>query len=248
MTMTTIDTTQDQATETKNPSQANDDPRPGGAADTTRLLTHPKFLEIVRAALIRYGRRKHLEDDIPEVQCIVHGMSNNPAFPTPQPALSVISAAVSDLQAAETVALTRVKGSAAARNDKRAVLKSLLEQVRGYVQMVADATPENGATIIQSAGLAVRKLPTHAARSFTAKQGAVSGTAKVYAVSAARRASYEWQYSTDGGKTWLSAPVTLQAKATFTGLAAGSTAMFRYRAVTKAGEGDWSQPVALLVK
>ena len=179
---------------------------------------------------------------------VVHGMTSNPAFPAPQPTLAALSAAVSDLQTAETVALTKAKGSATARNDKRAVLVSLLQQVRGYVQMVADATPENGATIIQSAGLPVRKMPTHSARVFTAKQGAVSGTAKVYAVTAARRASYEWQYSTDGGKTWISAPATLQAKATFTGLAAGSTAMFRYKAVTKAGEGDWSQPAALLVK
>jgi hypothetical protein len=179
---------------------------------------------------------------------IAHGMTGNPAFPAPQPTLAAISAAVSDLQTAETLALTRAKGTATARNDKRAVLVSLLQQLRGYVQMVADATPENAATIIQSAGVAVRKIPTRAARAFTAKQGAVSGTAQVYAVSAARRASYEWQSSTDGGKTWVSAPVTLQARTTFTGLAAGTTAMFRYKAVTKAGEGDWSQPAALLVK
>jgi hypothetical protein len=32
------------------------------------------------------------------------------------------------------------------------------------------------------------------------------------AVAASRRASYEWQDSADGGKTWVSAPSTLQAK------------------------------------
>ena len=70
MTMTTIDNEQDQATENKNPSPAaNDGRRPGGAADTTRFATHPEFVETVRRALIRFGRRKHLEDDIPEVQC-----------------------------------------------------------------------------------------------------------------------------------------------------------------------------------
>jgi hypothetical protein len=40
--------------------------------------------------------------------------------------------------------------------------------------------------------------------------GTVSGSVKRVADSAARRASYEWQYRTDGGKTWLSAPSTLQ--------------------------------------
>jgi hypothetical protein len=65
--------------------------------------------------------------------------------------------------------------------------------------------------------------------------------------SAAHRASYEWQYSTDAGKTWLAAPSTLQSKTTIPGLTPGATAMFRYRPVTKKGEGDWSQPTSLLV-
>jgi hypothetical protein len=179
---------------------------------------------------------------------VVHAMTNNPAFPAPVPALSALSAAVSDLQSAETLALTKAKGAVAARNDKRAVVVSLLQQLRGYVQAVADATPENGATIIQSAGIAVRKVPLRATRVFTAKPGPVSGSAKLTATIAARRASYEWQYSIDGGKTWVSAPSSLQAKTTVTGLPVGTSVLFRYKAVTKTGEGDWSQGLALLVK
>jgi hypothetical protein len=52
----------------------------------------------------------------------------------------------------------------------------------------------------------------------------------------------------DGGKTWTPLPVTLQAKTTRTGLAVASIPQFRYRAVTKGGEGDWSQPVSVVVK
>jgi hypothetical protein len=63
-----------------------------------------------------------------------------------------------------------------------------------------------------------------------------------------RRASYEWQYSVDAGKTWVSAPVALKSKATILGLPVGTVVQFRSRAVTKAGEGDWSQVVSLLVK
>jgi len=179
---------------------------------------------------------------------VVHAMTNNPAFPSPVPALSVLSAAVSVLQAAETLALTKAKGTVAARNDKRAVVVSMLQQLRGYVQAVADATPENGATIIQSAGIAVRKVPLRATRVFAAKPGPVSGSAKLTATIAARRASYNWEYSTDGGKTWVSAPSSLQAKTTVTGLPVGTSVLFRYKSVTKTGEGDWSQGLALLVK
>jgi hypothetical protein len=71
--------------------------------------------------------------------------------------------------------------------------------------------------------------------------------AKVIAVAAARRAAYDWQYSSDGGKTWTTAPSTLQAKTTVAGLVPGSTVHFKFRAVTKTGEEDWSQPVSLMV-
>ena len=175
-------------------------------------------------------------------------MTNNPAFPNPTPSLASLNAAIADLHTAQVTATSRAKGAATVRDEKRTVVVGLLQQARGYVQGVADATPENAASIIESAGFAVRKAPTRGPRAFEARQGAVSGTAKLVAVSAGKRASYEWQYSTDGGKTWIVAPVTLQAKTSVTGLAVGSTVVFRYRAVLKGGEGDWSQTVALLVK
>jgi hypothetical protein len=40
-------------------------------------------------------------------------------------------------------------------------------------------------------------------------------------------------------QTWITAPVTLQAKTTIAGFAPGATVLFKYRPVTKAGEGDW---------
>jgi hypothetical protein len=134
------------------------------------------------------------------------------------------------------------------RNDKKAALVAVLQELRGYVQKVADGNPDNSANIITSSGLPVKKTPAHRPRVFTAKPGAVSGSVEVIAASAARRASYEWQYSTDGGKTWIEAPPSLRAKTTISGLPVASTVQFRYRSVTKAGPSDWSQPTALLVK
>jgi hypothetical protein len=180
---------------------------------------------------------------------IAQKMTNNPAFPTPTPTVAALTAAVTDLHAAETNALSRAVGSATVRNDKRTVLVSLLQQLRGYVQSVADATPENGAAIIESGGLTVRKIPTRGKQAFAARPGALSGSAIVTAVSAGPRSSYEWQYSTDGGKTWVFAPATTQGKTTVTGLPSGTTVQFRYLAVTpKGGQGDWSPAVSLLVK
>jgi len=180
-------------------------------------------------------------------QGIVNRMTGNPSFPAPTLTLAAVATAVGDLQTAETAALARTKGAVAARNEKRTVLVGALQQLRAHVQSIADTDPAKAASIIESAGVAVRKTPTRRARAFAAKPGPVSGVAKVTAIAASRRASYEWQYSADGGKTWVTAPATLQARTTIAGLAPGSTVQFKYRPVTKTGEGDWSQPVSLMV-
>jgi hypothetical protein len=181
-------------------------------------------------------------------QNVVTRVTGNPSFPPPIPQLAAVTKAIGELQVAEAGAISRIKGSAAVRNDKRRELVAALEQLKAYIQGVADADQANGAAIIQSAGVAVRKTTTRKPRVFSAKQGTVSGTALVHATVAARRASYEWQYSIDGGKTWTLLPPTLQAKTFVTGLLPGSTVEFKYRAVTRTGAEDWSQAVSLLMQ
>jgi hypothetical protein len=200
-----------------------------------RSLATLKLPKVV-AALVEYA------------QAIVTAMTNNPRFPSPVPALAVVTTAIAALQSAQTAALARTKGAVTARNDKKAALVALLQQLRMYVQTVADADPENSAAIIQSAGIAVKKSAARKPRVFSALQGAVSGTVKLVTATAARRASYDWEYSIDGGKTWLLLPSTMQAKTSVAGLTPGGTVQFRYRALTKSGEGDWSQPLSFIVK
>jgi hypothetical protein len=181
-------------------------------------------------------------------QGIVMAMTGNASFPSPTPPLAALTAAINALQAAETAALARTKGAVPTRNEKRAVLVQQLQVLKGTIQSAADANPDNSASVITGAGIAVKKTPVHAARVFAAKPGTVSGSVKLETGTAARRAGYEWEYSTDGGKTWVTAPTTLQAKTTLSGLTPGATVTFRYRPVTKTGEGDWSQPTSIIVK
>jgi hypothetical protein len=122
------------------------------------------------------------------------------------PALVTVTAAIDDLQNAENAAITRVKGAVVLRNEKRTALVMLLQQLKGYIQQQADANVENGASIIASAGVSVKKALVRTPRVFDAKLGPVSGSAKLIAASAGPRSSYEWQCSTDGGKTWVLAP------------------------------------------
>jgi hypothetical protein len=174
-------------------------------------------------------------------------MTGNAYFPSPLPGLAAVSAAIKDLQNAETATLARTKGAAATRNAKRALLIGLLQGLRQYVQTIVDGNEENAPAMIQSSGMAVKKTATRKPRVFAALAGANSGTVKLVAPSAGNRVSYAWQYSTDG-KTWIDLAMTLQAKADLTGQTPGTVLQFRYRWATKTGAADWSAPVSYTVK
>lgn len=180
-------------------------------------------------------------------RAIVLSMTGNAAFPNPQPTLAAIGTAVADLEVAQTAALSRLKGTAQARNQKRDALVKLLELLRAYVQGVADADPEHAAALIHSAAMNVKKLTLRPRRVFAVRQGKVAGSVTLVTASGGHSASYEWQLSADGGKTWQVLPVTLQAHCAVTGLTPGATYVFRTRTVTRTGEGDWSQPITQTV-
>jgi hypothetical protein len=201
----------------------------------------------VHRSLVSLDLPKKVPALISYANSVVTAMTGNTSLPTPAPTLAAVTAAITALQTAQSAAIARTKGAVTARNDKQAALVALLQELKAYIQKTADADTDNGSAIIQSAGVSVRKTPVRKPRVFSAVQGAVSGAAKLVTASAGPRASYEWQYSVDG-KTWVPALATLQAKTTVTGLTSGATVQFRYLAVTKTGQGDWSAPVSLLVK
>lgn len=184
---------------------------------------------------------------IKRAEVIAAAVTGNAHFPTPRPPLATLTADITAADAAETTAKTRAPGSATTRDDRCLVVVADLQQLRSYVQEVADATPASGAQIIESAGMFVRTVSRRTKPAFAVEQGAVSGSVKLAVKAAGRRASYEWQTSADQ-KTWSTLPTTVKAATTVSALTPGATVFFRYRVVTSAGEGDWSQILSFLVK
>src|SRR5579863_10064063 len=78
-------------------------------------------------------------------------------FPSPTPTLAQLSADIDALDAAESACKSKAKGLVAVRNEKVKTLMSDLHQIVAYVQQIANLSPDNAASIIESAGLAVRK-------------------------------------------------------------------------------------------
>jgi len=175
-------------------------------------------------------------------------LANTASFPSPSPTLANFKADIDALVTAETAVLARTKGAVETRNAKLATVKSALDNLKTYVQAVADAAnPSNAAAIIESAGMTLRKVTLHDKAALAVKQGSVSGTVVLAAKAAAKRAAYDWQYSTDQ-KTWTSIPPTLQAKTGVSGLAAGTVYFFRVQPLVRTGEENWSGIVSFMVK
>jgi hypothetical protein len=183
---------------------------------------------------------------------LVASLTNNPNFSTPEtvpnPPLPTITNAATALATAQTAVNARAHGAVASRNEKRQALRTLLEQTKAHIQKVADGNADTAEAVIKSSGLAVRKAVIRQKQVFAVTEGPVSGSVKLETATVGSRASYEWQYSLDGGKTWLVLRSTLQAKTSMQGLTPLTSVSFRSRAVTKAGEGDWTQPLSITIK
>jgi hypothetical protein len=82
----------------------------------------------------------------------------------------------------------------------------------------------------------------------TVRPDKMTGAPLLAARSADDRASHEWQFSTDGGTTWSSAPRTLQGKTVLMGFTPGQTVWLRHRPATLDGEAAFCEPIALLIK
>ena len=191
----------------------------------------------------------HLPRTVPALlayaTAIVRAMADNPTFPAPAPRLVDVSKCIDRLRAAHSPA--RVPGASAQWERFHAELVAALDQLRAYVQVIAARNPSRARTIILSSGLSLRKAPVRSAAGFRARQGAEGGSIVLTAPAAARRASYEWAYSLDERDTWLDAPPTLQARTCLRGFRPMSVVRFRYRPVTRAGLGEWSGVIAILV-
>jgi hypothetical protein len=125
-------------------------------------------------------------------------------------------------------------------------VQSDLEQLRVYIQGVADASSGEARAIIESAGMNVRRPGLRDKQALNVKAGPVTGSVVVGAKAAADRATYEWQYS-KVGEPWLDVEPTRQARKALHGLAAGSTYRFRVRSVTRAGRGDFGEIASVWV-
>jgi len=182
-------------------------------------------------------------------KAIYGGLLDNPSFPSPRPSLAVFAEHIAALEEAETEAASRTTGATDLRDDTKKTVNEDLLHIRDYVQSVVEATtsPADAAALIKSAFMSVKKGFKRSIPELRAKNADVSGTVTLAAKAVAPTAIYFWEYSLDKS-TWTPLKQTMQSRTDVLGLTSESVYHFRFRASTRAGRGDYSQIVSLLVR
>jgi hypothetical protein len=167
--------------------------------------------------------------------------SNPPYIPPLTTALATLATANTNAVDGGSVALANVVTAAQE-------VRNLLSQHAGWVQRLANnATPEQGALLITTAAFSLRKTPVRVKKEAGASNTKVSGVVAVRVVTVANALLYFWEMCSDQ-KSWTKALDTEHTTGTVSGLTAGQTYLFRYRAYVrgKGYTGD-SQVYSLMV-
>jgi hypothetical protein len=176
-------------------------------------------------------------------------IAGNTWFPTPNPTLADMAAAITKYEKAATA----VKTGAPSAEDKFDVawheLFTLIKRLQYYVQGICLVNIEQEAEIAHSAGMEIKKFTARSRFVFTVKpSGAgleLSGKIR------AKHCAHEWQCSQDPSREagWYVKLIdtTMQATTFVTGFDPGSVWYFRHRCITRNGPGDWDPVISLRI-
>jgi hypothetical protein len=189
---------------------------------------------------------KRIHDVITFARHVVQSMTGNPDFPAPTPPLASVEAHIDALADAQSNVLSRSHGAAARRDACLMTVRFDLGALRSYVQTLANRVDAvTAAQLIASSGFSVKRSGVHPRQTASATPGPVSGSVKLTAPFAAKRAAYQWRCS-EGSGPWAPLAETIRASTRIDSLTPGRVYRFQVRALTPEGVGDWSEPVAFL--
>ncbi|MEP7167858.1 MAG: hypothetical protein ABI855_00660 [Bacteroidota bacterium] len=201
-------------------------------------------------AVVKLRSIRKIGDFLLFMRTLVLNIGNHAlTFVTPVPALAGVTSDIDKLEDADTIAKTRVKGAAAARD---LVYDTVYDEMTGlqlYVQVLADNAPDEATaiSIIEASGFNLRNHGVHVKPPLSVKQQEDTDILILRAKAAGKRASYQWRQGSDG-ITWVDLPGTLQAKTTVTGVIAGEKLFFQERAILKNVITNWSTTVSIIVR
>ena len=181
---------------------------------------------------------------------IVQAATGNSWITNLTPSIAQVTQDVAAYDASAVVAKKREPGAVAMRQLKDKACQEDVEAWARIVQAAADANPSEARAIIEGMAMFVKVVTLREKVPLRIVVQAALGTVKAYAKGGPKgaRAFFEFQYSPDGGKTWLPGGMGTDASIVITGLPSATYVGFRYRMTRKNVPEPWSQVVTDLVR
>lgn len=181
---------------------------------------------------------------------IVQAMTGNPNFPTPTPALPVLTTgsdtletAFNDAQAARQAA----KAKTSVQDDNAAELDWIITQLANYVESASDGDKSK----IESAGFSLRNPPLPigelpAPTDLQVLPNEHAGSADISWKSAYGARAFTVERAPDAPNlVWGVIGNSTKKQASFNSMVSGTKYWFRVSAIGSAGQSAWSDPVPL---
>jgi hypothetical protein len=179
------------------------------------------------------------------------------AYPAPNPPLPAYLVLIQNLASSQQLALARGRGAAAARDAVRDLLYIGMESERTYVQGLADMST-SPVSVIQNAGLVVAGFSPYTKPFLVLTPGKQPGTVACDAnvgllVGTGAKhphASrfFNWEVTSDGGRTFVSLPSTPTGKTIIQNLTPLTIAGVRVSLTGADGPGTWSPVAGIVVR
>lgn len=179
---------------------------------------------------------------------ILHNMTGNEHFPTPDVPLADAKAAVDKLDDSEQAARDGSHTAIATRNADEVTADNIFRLLAAYVDRMAAGDE----VIILSSGFHMAKQPAPNNKPILqAVDGQRSGSVKLIAKAIGNAGAYIWQYAKDAipvnESDWTTASTTTQASYEIVNLTVASKYYFRMAAVTPQGIADYTPAVMKVV-
>lgn len=189
-------------------------------------------------------------EKIARARQIIAAMTGNPNFPSPQPPLAQLTAAVDQLEAdyaAAQAARQEARARTTAVNEAEEAVNRAFSTLGAHVESASGGDEGK----IQSAGMDVRAPSTSsgvldAPETLNATQGDMEGEIDCSWDKVERARSYIIEVSADPptSTSWKHAAVSTRSQVTVSGLSSGTKYWFRVAAVSPQGQSAWSNPAA----
>ena len=187
---------------------------------------------------------------IVDVQSAVTGLTGNASFPTPAPALTVVTTALNAFTVALADAGNGGKELTSIKNAKRAELVSLMRQLGSYVTVTA----AGDMTKLLSSGFPYQKPTRSAIGALPApytpvlKLGPHTGELDASVSPIYGAYTYNWRVALSSSPTtYVRAVQTTGGRILFDGLTPGQVYNVEANAVGSSGPSDWSDVAGLMV-